>query len=79
VHAALESVVRAAPERFWNCQPSVSSFQLQLAVSSVLQELREVAAAYLHLLPSPLGFACSSRRHKRFQHEMGPDPPDYLA
>ena len=78
VHAALESVVRAAPERFSNCQPSVSSFQFQLELSSVLPELREVAAAYLHLLPSPLGFACSSR-HKRFQHETGPAPPHPLA
>lgn len=76
VHTALECVVRAAPERFRNCQPSVSSFQFQLALTSVLLELREVAAPYLHLLPSPLGFASSRRRHKRFQHETGPDPPD---
>lgn len=79
VHTALESVVRAAPERFRNCQPNLSSFQFQLKVSNVLPELREVAAAYLHLLPSPLGFAYSCRRHKRFQHETGPDPPNPLA
>jgi len=79
VHAALESVVRAAPERFLNCRPSVSSFQFELDVSSVLPELRKFAAAYLHLLPSPLGFATTRQRHERFQHEMGPDPPNPLA
>ena len=82
VHAALTVLRGLLPELFSGCQPTLSAFCQRLRVAVVLPTLREIAAAHLGFLPSPLGFSppggLGGERKKENQHRMGPDPPASL-
>lgn len=79
VRNALACVTRAIPARYGTCQPSLTAFRFQHEMTSVLPQLRIIAADYLFVLPPPLGF--SPRRSygnhycAHIQQETGPDPP----
>ena len=79
VHAALHRLRGVDPERFTDWPATVTTWRTGLGREPVLPALRALAADVLHELPAPLGF--SHRRVRggespvRFQHPMGPDPP----
>jgi hypothetical protein len=78
VHSILEILIALIPQ-LWGCQPTVCALRRWLQGDSVLPQLRELAGAYLHRLPPPLGFACAWPRGGAdgdpIQHDKGPDPP----
>ena len=79
VHAALSALLGLIPELFANPEPTVSSVRTRLNVLPVLGLVREISAAYLHVLPPPLGFGPRPQRRwitpRRRQHSTGTDPP----
>jgi hypothetical protein len=79
VQSALHRIKGVLGEPFANVAPTLSAFADHLEVEPVLVALRGIAAAWLHALPKPLGFAprqCTSPRAAApFQHRAGPDPP----
>ena len=64
VEYALKMLIYYMPEMFSGCKPTISSFRSFLGTDSVLPLLRQMAAAYLHLLPYPLGFSTKSARQQ---------------
>ncbi|MEO8902563.1 MAG: hypothetical protein ABI488_11245 [Polyangiaceae bacterium] len=78
VHVALMAAVTLIPA-LTGCQPTVRALREWLGASEVLVTLREVAAAHLPAMSSPLGFRARARRREerreRTPHEVGPDPP----
>jgi hypothetical protein len=77
VHPILEILIALIPQ-LWGCQPTISALRRWLQGDNVLPQLRELAGAYLHRLPPPLGFACVWPRGGAdgpIQHDKGPDPP----
>ena len=79
VHANLLTLKGLFPEHFAECPATVSGFRARLGTEHALEALREIAAAHLHALVPPLGFAprCGGGgdRVRRVQHRTGPDPP----
>jgi hypothetical protein len=79
VRTALTMLIELLPALLQNCTPTLSSFQAVLGVEYVLPALRMHADSYLHILPSPVGFAPRPQDKKlkktRFQHKTGTDPP----
>jgi hypothetical protein len=71
------------PKPLSGCQPTVIDFRQCLNVKWVLPQLRELAAAHLAALPSPIGFASRplhNHDHSRqIQHDKGPDPPPRMS
>ncbi|MDZ7753339.1 MAG: hypothetical protein U5S82_17270 [Gammaproteobacteria bacterium] len=81
VHTALRILFDLIPECLCGCQPTVSALRQWLGVEWVLPEVREIAAMYLGVLPSPVGFAspqASANHGGQIQHDKGPDPPPGL-
>ena len=81
VHDALASLLALMPECLCGCQPTVGALRHRLGVEWVRPQVRDMAAAYLDVLPSPLGFASrrlTARRGWQIQHDKGPDPPPGL-
>ena len=83
VDVSLITLKGLLPELFADCQPTLTSFREHLGVRSVLMELRRIGAAFLDVLPAPLGFR---RRRKpggkvksAGQQSTGTDPPAALA
>jgi hypothetical protein len=78
VHTALQVLFDLIPECRCGCQPTVSALRQWLGVAWVLPQVREMAAVYLGVLPSPVGFAAprlSANHRGTIQHDQGPDPP----
>ena len=79
VHITLRMVLDLIPESLCGCQPTVTAFREWLNVDWILPQLREMAAVYLAVLPSPLGFAPRPLHNLEhggpIQHHKGPDPP----
>lgn len=79
VQRSLLLVIGLLPEHFAGCTAQIDSFRTRLGQDAVLMALRDLAAAQLPALPSPLGFSThlphwgdlSSTRQQR----VGPDPP----
>ena len=82
VHAVLRVLVTLFPECFYACSPTISALRQCLGVEWVLPRVREMAAMYLGVLPSPVGFACPrliANHGGAIQHDKGPDPPPGLG
>lgn len=83
VHGALHTLKGLMPEYFEGCEITLAVFAGRLGVDGLLPVLREIAAAYLPHLPTPLGLLPSPPRSgeqkKTAQHTMGPDPPAVLV
>ena len=83
IHASLNTLKGLLPERFAGCEPRLGAFAGRLGLDAVLQALRQIAAPYLALLPTPLGFSPRGARggepDRAHQHLAGPDPPPALA
>jgi hypothetical protein len=81
--AALHLLKGLLPEPLAALDTTLGAFRGALGVDPVLPRLREIAAAYLHVLPPPLGFGPphpgGGDPRARFQHEPGPDPPPLPA
>jgi hypothetical protein len=79
VHAGLRSIIGLLPEVLAGIEPTVTAVRLHLNLLPVLGLVREIAAAYLHALPPPLGFGPRPQRRwirpEHLQQSMGPDPP----
>lgn len=78
VHASLAIVLALIPECFCGCQPTVTALRQWLGVEWVLHRVRDMAAVYLGVLPSPVGFASprlTAHHGGQIQHDKGPDPP----
>jgi hypothetical protein len=78
VHIALRILLALVPECFGGCRPTVTALRQWLGVEWVLPRVREMAAGYLGVLPSPVGFASPRQTAKhggQIQHDKGPDPP----
>lgn len=78
VHAVLGILLGLLPECFCDCQPTVTALRQWLGVEWVLPRVRDMAAVYLRVLPSPVGFAPPQRTLNHggaIQHDKGPDPP----
>ncbi len=82
VHQILEILIALIPQ-FWGCKPTVGALRRWLQCDSVLPQLRELAATYLHRLPPPLGFVGARRvcgaEGNPIQHDKGPDPPQSMS
>ena len=78
VRAALVAAVTLVPS-LSGCRPTLAALRERLGVTEVLVTLRDIAAAHLPVVNSPLGFRARARRvrseRKRTPHEAGPDPP----
>ena len=59
------------PEDLALCEPTLAAFRAALGVTQVLVTLRQLLAARLGEVPTPVGFARSTARPQG----MGPDPP----
>lgn len=83
VHAALHTLKGLMPEHFEGCEITLLAFAACISVEVGLPVLREIAAVYLPLLPTPLGLftlpAPGGEQKSRFQHKMGPAPPTVLV
>ena len=83
VHAALYTLKGVMPDYFEGCEITLLAFATRIGVKVGLPVLREIAAAYLPHLPTPLGlFALSppgGEQKSQFQHKMGPAPPTVLV
>ena len=66
-------------EQFTECQPTLASFRQHLGVNSVLVALRRIGAAFLGVLPAPLGFRPRRKPGGEAksvdQQPTGTDPP----
>jgi hypothetical protein len=81
VHAVLRILLSLLPECLCGCQPTVIALRQWLGVEWVLPRVREMAAVYLGVLPSPVGFASprlTANHGGQIQHDKGPDPPPGL-
>lgn len=78
VRAALLAAVTLVPV-LAGCRPTLSALRERLGSTEVLVTMRQVAAAHLSAMSSPVGFRARARglksRRKRSPHEVGPDPP----
>ncbi len=83
VHALLNVLKGLLPELFATCAPTLTAFSAHLGLSEVLLALRQIAAAFLHRLPAPLGFVPRRKpgggRDRARQHRVGADPPGAVA
>jgi hypothetical protein len=83
VQAALHLLKGLLPELFAPLPATLTAFAERLGVGAVLGALRQIAAAFLHRLPAPLGFAprppAGSGRDQARQHRVGADPPGAVA
>ena len=79
VHHVLVIVIGLLPHRLARCVAEVAAVRARLHSEAALRALRTLVAAQLPALPAPLGFhphrLDATKRHRRFQHKMGPDPP----
>ena len=71
VVVALVVAQQLLPERLAGCKPTLAAFRAALGVAQVLVTLRQLLAARLDEVPTPVGFA----RPGACPHGMGPDPP----
>lgn len=78
VRAAVMALVTAMPGRLGTVA-EVGALRGVLATDRALVALREIGAAHLHVLPSPLGFrplgVARGKGEMGLQHKTGPDPP----
>jgi hypothetical protein len=76
--AALVAAVTLVPS-LSGCRPTLTAVRERLGAAEVLMTLRDIAAAHLPAMISPLGFRARARRvrseRQRIPHEVGPDPP----
>jgi hypothetical protein len=78
VHAILRILLALIPEYLCGCSPTLTALRQWLGVEWVLPRVREMAAVYLGVLPSPVGFASPrliANHGGQIQHDKGPDPP----
>ncbi len=78
VHAVLGILLALLPEYLCGCPPTVTALRQWLGVEWVLPQVREMAAVYLGVLPSPVGFASprlTANHGGQIQQDKGPDPP----
>ena len=79
VKASLSMLIELLPGLFADCHPSILCFQSVVNVDYVLPQLRQVACAYLPVLPPPLGFGplpeTKKSKKTHLQHSTGTDPP----
>jgi len=78
VHAVLRVLPALMPDCLCGCQPTVTALRQWLGVEWVLPWVRDMAAVYLGVLPSPVGFASprlTANHGGQIQHDKGPDPP----
>jgi hypothetical protein len=79
VAVTLVAVAGLLPELFAGCGMTLSGFRQRLGTSSVLVQLREMAADHLAVLPPPVGFGPRPRprkhRHSADQQSLRPDRP----
>ena len=77
VHTALVRVIGLISERLGGCAATMVAVRERLGSDSALTKLRELVAAQLPMLLSPLGFPPHGigvpGRRPAFQHSMGPD------
>ena len=70
-------------EGFVTVAPTLTAFSAHLGVAEVLVALRGIAAPWLAVLPSPLGFLPRRRGRETVgearQQDAGPDPPGWPA
>ena len=81
VHTVLRILLTLIPECFCACSPTITALRQWLGVEWVLPRVREMAAASLGALPSPVGFASpqlTANHGGHIQHDKGPDPPPGL-
>lgn len=81
VHAVLRILLALIPEYLCGCPPTVTALRQWLGVEWILPRVREMAAVYLDVLPSPVGFASprlTANHGGQIQHDKGPDPPSGL-
>jgi hypothetical protein len=78
VRAALVAAVTLVPS-LSGCRPTLAALRERLGATEVLMALRDIAAAHLPAMSSPLGFRARTRQvrseRQRTPHEAGPDPP----
>jgi hypothetical protein len=78
VHAALLALITALPGQLGSVS-EIEVVRSVLDVQRVLVALREIGAAHLQALPTPLGFdrwaAARAKRGNGIQHETGTDKP----
>jgi hypothetical protein len=78
VRAALLALITALPGQLGSAA-DIEAMRLALGTQRLLVALREIGAAHLQSLPTPLGFgrriAARTKRGKRSQHKTGPDIP----
>lgn len=83
VYAGLVALRTMLPEIFGDCVPTVGAMREHLGVSPLLPLLRAVGAAFLQMLPPPLGFGPRPRVRlralKRQQHGALPRAPPSLS
>ena len=83
VHASLKLLRGLLPEVLATCMPTLAAFSERLGLAEVLRGLRQIAAVFLHRLPSPLGFvprrAPGTGLESARQHRVGADPPGTAA
>ncbi len=79
VHDVLARVIGLIPDRLSGCAATMVAVRARLGSACALMKLRDLVAAQLRMLPSPLGFQPRGigvpGRKPVFQHSMGPDPP----
>lgn len=79
VTVTLVAVAGLLPELFAGCEMTLSGFRQRLRTSSVLVQLREMAADHLGVLPPPVGFGPRPRprknRRSADQQSLCPDRP----
>ena len=79
VTVTLVAVAGLLPELFAGCELTLSGLRQHLGTSSVLVQLREIAADHLRVLPPPVGFGPRARprknRRSAAQHSLCPDRP----
>jgi hypothetical protein len=78
VHAVLRVLLALIPEYLCGCPPTITALRQWLGVEWVLPRVRELAAVYPGVLPSPVGFASprlTANHGGQIQHDKGPDPP----
>lgn len=82
VYAGLVALRTMLPDIFGECVPTVSAMREHLGVGSLLPLLRAIGAAFLQVLPPPLGFGprpkVSLSELKRQQHWALPRAPPSL-
>jgi hypothetical protein len=78
VRAALVAMVTLVPS-LSGCRPTLAALRERLGVTEVLVTMRDIAAAHLPAMSSPLGFRARARgvrsERPRSPHKVGPDPP----